>query len=314
MTENFFPLLPLSSSLSTTPERRVTFKRSPEKPPKANRYHQYRPPPSSPHRQRYNQHHHHHHRHRHRHHRHHPSCKHYIPPTSRPHKRAVLSELAVNVQCAQPREPPITTKHTHGTAVRNDKPRKPSPSPTPLLNLKHLHNRRSHLTHFGAKAHLQHSVQHSLNLSNTMQKYYAGMLTALPAAQLHALYTCGRAFAPGLALLRQAELEESELAKIETEVRGALGKWAVVRLRADERRRFRMAKGLLREFVEREEGGFGGEEDAMEEKVLLVLAERVRRMRQAKEEQISGGLQADCGAQRRDAVDVIDSIDWHRDA
>lgn len=99
-------------------------------------------------------------------------------------------------------------------------------------------------------------------------------------------------------MLRQAELEESELAKIDTEVAKALGKWAVVRLRADERRRLRMARGLLTEFVEREEGALGGEACGREEDLLLVLAGRVRRMRRPEGGPSGGDADAQWGGRQ----------------
>lgn len=103
------------------------------------------------------------------------------------------------------------------------------------------------------------------------------MLHALPAAQLHALYARGREVVPGGALLRRAELEERELARMETRLRKGLGRWGLARVVADERRVQRMARGLLREFVEME-GIWDWEGDIVGVGVVA-MAKRVDRVR-----------------------------------
>lgn len=82
---------------------------------------------------------------------------------------------------------------------------------------------------------------------------------------------------PGVALLRRAEMEERELARVETGLRKELGKWGLARVVADEKRVQRMARGLLRELVHKE--GMGEWQGDVIRVGVVAIARRVDRVR-----------------------------------
>lgn len=142
------------------------------------------------------------------------------------------------------------------------------PEPSPLERILFLEEN-------GAKAHMHRFVFSHLHLS--LEEGLAGMLHALDGSQLHALYVLARGSPCGLALLRRAEAEEREVARLHVAARKGLGKYAVARVIADERRFRRAARLGLRMFFENE-GGVWTEGNGVENAVRA-LGQRIERLR-----------------------------------
>lgn len=126
----------------------------------------------------------------------------------------------------------------------------------------------------GAKAHFHGFLM--LHLQLPPDEGWEDMLHGLDGAQLHALYVLARKEPCGFALLRRAEAEEREVAKLHEQVRKDMGKYAIARIVADERRHRRIARLSLKRFLE-SEGGRWTEEQGVE-KAVVAMGERIVRL------------------------------------